>query len=362
MSPKDANQSAGLHSELNAETQSMEGELKQGAHEGRALKRVLVVGLVVGLFYGIVTRLAFGLGGKAGIENHVSGPWYAAFSVMSVAFLFGVPFVMGFCVAYLGRIPGMWRAIWMPQLAALAALALALATAVEGLICVVFWLPAYIALTAAGGVAGCLLVRVRKNRDAFLGLVFLMPYGVALVEHEIPAALDVRRVETQIDIDAPADLVWEQIVDVPVIEEDEHGFAWSHVIGFPRPVSARSSSRSLGALREARFERGVVFFERVTRYEPYSTLEFDITADDRSVPEGALDEHVTLGGPYFDVLHGAYRIEPLANGTTRLHLSSEHRLSTHFNSYAASWTDFVMRDTQNYILKIVARRAENSRN
>ncbi len=245
----------------------------------------------------------------------------------------------------------------VPQIAALAALALALVFAIEGIVCVVFWLPAYIALTAVGGAAAYVVVRLTRNNDAFLGLVLLLPYGVALIEHGVPSELEVRRVDTQIDINAPAEAVWEQIVDVPLIEESEHGFAWSHVIGFPRPVSARTSARALGALREARFERGVTFYERVTRYEPNLALEFDITADQRSIPKDALDEHVTLGGPYFDVLHGAYRIEPLAAGGTRLHLSSEHRLSTHFNGYAAWWTDFVMRDTQNYILEIVARRA-----
>jgi hypothetical protein len=67
-----------------------------------------------------------------------------------------------------------------------------------------------------------------------------------------------------------------------------------------------------------------------------------------------------VGGPYFDVLQGSYRIEPLTRGV-RLHLSSEHRLSTRFNPYAALWTDFIMRDTQDYILRIVARRAERSK-
>lgn len=340
----------------NGELEAAERQLARYTRERRALNRTLLIGLGVGLLYGIAARLAFGLSDST-IGDRESGPWYAVFSVMSVAFLFGVPFVMGFSVVYLGRISRFWRALWFPQLAALAALALAMVFAIEGLICVVFWLPAYVALTAAGGAAGYLFVKSKQNREAWLGAVFLMPYGVAVVEHEIPTELQVRHVETRIDIKAPVDAVWEQIVDVPLIEEQEHGFAWSHLIGFPRPVSARTDMRGVGALREARFERGVVFYERVTRYEPNQALEFDISVDSRSIPKDALDEHVTLGGPYFDVLHGAYRIEPLTNDVVRLHLSSDHRLSTHFNGYAAWWTDFVMRDTQDYILNIVARRA-----
>jgi len=36
------------------------------------------------------------------------------------------------------------------------------------------------------------------------------------------------------------------------------------------------------------------------------------------IPRETLDEHVTVGGEYFDVLRGDYRLEPLGNGVTRV--------------------------------------------
>lgn len=338
-------------------------QLEQVARESRAMRLVLLRGLAVALIYGLIARITFSLASNA--DNVVAnndvfqGTWGVAFSVMSVAFLCGVPFSMGYAVVYLGNIRGLLRAIWFPQMAALASLALALLFALEGFICVVFWLPAYLSLTALGGVLARLVARRRQKRQAItFGFVLALPYGLAVAEQRVPTDLDLRSVATSIDIGASPTAVWEEIVDVPVITESEHDFAWSHWIGFPRPVSARTSARALGALREARFERGVVFYERVTRYEVENALEFSIKADARTIPRDALDEHVTLGGPYFDVLQGAYRIETLGNGRVRLHLSSTQRLSTHFNAYAAAWSDFVMRDTQDYILRIVARRAE----
>lgn len=342
-----------------ADESAIEHAALRPVREGRALRRVLWPALGVSLIYGIVGRLAFGFGDVAVGELHRQGETIAqVFTVMSVAFLCGVPFAMGFAAVYLAKIQSWVRALFFPQLSALAALGLALLFAIEGLICVVFWLPAYVLLTALGGLAAWFVVRTKQNRAAFLGAVMLLPYGTAVAEHAVPAELQRRVVRTQIAIDATPEAVWEEIVDVPLIAKSEHGFAWSHVIGFPRPVSARSSSREVGAVREAMFERGVVFYERVTRCEPGHALEFDIAVDSRSIPKDALDEHVTLGGPYFDVLTGAYRIETRGDGGVTLHLSSEHRLSTHFNGYAAWWTDFIMRDTQDYILEIVARRAE----
>jgi hypothetical protein len=337
---------------------ALEQAALQPIREGKALKRVLWPALGVSLIYGLVARLTFGFSQFEPAGLGVGDQLPQVFSVMSVAFLCGVPFAMGFAAVYLAKIQSWVRALFFAQLVALMALALAVLFAIEGVICVAFWLPAYMSLTALGGLVAWAVVRTKQNRAAFLGGVMLLPYGVAVTEQAVPTDVQRRVVRTKIEIDAPPAAVWEEIVDVPFITEGEHGFAWSHVIGFPRPVSARASSREVGALREAKFERGVVFYERVTRCEPEHALEFDISVDSRSIPKDALDEHVTLGGPYFDVLTGAYRIEPRGDGGVTLHLSSDHRLSTHFNGYASWWTDFVMRDTQDYILEIVARRAE----
>ena len=75
-------------------------------------------------------------------------------------------------------------------------------------------------------------------------------------------------------------------------------------------------------------------------------------------PDRSGYEHVTVGGKFFDVLYGEYRLEPLSNGGTRLHLLSRHRVSTDFNWYAHLWTDAVMSDLQQRILLVVKNRSE----
>jgi len=77
--------------------------------------------------------------------------------------------------------------------------------------------------------------------------------------------------------------------------------------------------------------------------------------DDRG-PE-TLDPHVTIGGPYFDVVSGEYTIEPREDGVV-LHLASELRVTTHFNFYARPWVDSIMRSIQENILVVIRERAE----
>lgn len=313
-------------------------------------KRMLVAASLVGIFYGLLVRLAFGL--------ELAGDWLA---VVSVGFIFGVPLALGFVVVALAerRFALPWGAwIVLPWPAAMLSLLAALLLAWEGIICIALWLPLFVMLSALGGVLAGVWRRWQRRRVGAAGIagVMLVPFLIAPVERVVPATDRVRTVETTIEVAAPADVVWREIVEVRAIREEEHGASWVHAIGFPRPVAARSLGEGVGSVRHATFERGVLFVETVTAWEPRRVLEFAIDAE--AVPNAALDPHVTVGGPYFDVLHGSYRIEPLGEGRVRLHLASRHRLSTRFNAYSGAWTDAIMAETQRYILAIVARRAE----
>ena len=186
-----------------------------------------------------------------------------------------------------------------------------------------------------------------------------MPYFAAPIESRMPRPQSIREVKTQITIHADPETVWRNIERVPNIADHEQGFSFFHLLGFPRPVEATLSHEGIGGVRNATFEGGVLFVETITDWRPQEALSFDIKADTGSIPPTTLDEHVTVGGPYFDVLEGRYRIEREGEGTVLLQLSSVHRLSTRFNFYSGVWTDFIMRDIQNNILGIIKHRCED---
>jgi uncharacterized protein YndB with AHSA1/START domain len=187
----------------------------------------------------------------------------------------------------------------------------------------------------------------------------LLPFIAAPIEQLKESAREVRHVRNSVEIRASPRRVWREIQSVPRIQEREHRKSWMHRMGFPRPVEAVLDGNGVGSVRMARFERGLVFEERVTEWEEPRHLAFTIRADTANIPPDTLDEHVTIGGPYFDVLSGRYEIEPLGEGGVVLHLSSSQRLSTRFNWYASLWTERVMSELQTYILEIVKQRAES---
>jgi hypothetical protein len=195
------------------------------------------------------------------------------------------------------------------------------------------------------------------NMEGLICVIFALL--LAPLERRLSPPVDHRTVETEIRIHAPASVVWRNIERVPAIRPEELNPTWTHRIGFPRPIEATLSHEGTGGVRHASFEHGLLFIETVTEWEPEHVLGFSIRADTRNIPKTTLDEHVTIGGRYFDVLHGEYRIEPLPNGEVDLQLSSEERLSTDFNGYAGMWSDAVMASLQQSILEVIRQRCED---
>lgn len=189
-----------------------------------------------------------------------------------------------------------------------------------------------------------------------ISFVVLLPYLASPVEQRLRTPVEIRRVENAVRIRASPETVWREIKSVPAISADELPFRFAHFIGLPRPIEATLSDDRAGGVRIATFERGLRFRETVTTWEPERRLSFSIHAE--PAPATALDEHVTVGGPYFDVLDGTYELRAAGDGTTILELTSHQRLSTRFNFYAGWWTDFVMSDLQSAIMEVIERRCE----
>jgi len=302
--------------------------------------------VAIGLGYGVLFRIGFAL-----------EMFEALFGVMTTAFVLVVPFAMGaLTVLQVESEPGWASAAFAPWAPTLLMLLAALLLAWEGLICVVVWLPAALVAATVGGLVGKLVRRPGRPTAPLAFAVAALPIVVAPVENQFPDPVQTRTVHDVIEIEADAAAVWREIREVPPIRPDELGGSLAYRLGFPRPIAAVLEGEGVGAVRRATFEGGVTFVERVTEWEEDEALAFTIDAS--AVPSTTFDQHVAVGGRYFDVLRGRYEIEPVAPGRVVLHLTSEQRLSTRFNAYTQLWTDRLMSDIQSTILEVVKARAE----
>lgn len=311
----------------------------------------ILLGIGIGVLYGIVSQFMIRQESLKGLLG-----------IMSVGFIFILPLALGAITIYFSpsNVQNSWlMRIFMPWVTSVLCLFFAIVVGWEGTICLIILSPIYLFMSSVGGViAGLLLNTIKQTKPAFfsLGFLLLLPFGVSSIESRFPPNGERRTVLTEILVYSQPSVVWKNIIRVPKITENQDGFFYK--MGFPKPVEANLSSEGIGGIRDARFERGLYFTETVTVWENEKKIGFIIQSHPESTPIKTLDTHVVPGGEYFDALYGEYEIVPVNENQIKLKLLSQYRLSTKFNFYAAIWSDFLMRDIQSNILRVIKSRCE----
>jgi hypothetical protein len=278
------------------------------------------------------------------------------FSVMTLSFLLVVPFVLGAITVNRIERPSLLFRIFAPWVPMTIVVLVSALIGWEGAICIIMALPVLLIFSSIGGLIGA--SEALRGRAARLALLAL-PFAASPIETRFAPPTRWVETVTSIDITAPPAEVWPLVTSVDSITPAEQRPALFTRMGFPRPISAAITGEGVGSIRSARFERGLVFTETVTEWQPQRRLSFTIDPNTESIPPTTLDPHVTIGGPFFDVLTGTYELHPTNDGrSTHLVLRSRHRVSTRFNLYAVWWADRVMASIQRNILRVHQARAE----
>ena len=284
--------------------------------------------------------------------------------LLMLCFLVLVPMALGAVTAHFTppTTSKLWRTVLGPVVTVMLFLVTALLFHLEGMICVLLISPLFLLTSWLGAFLYVLATRNASDdhRTYAVAAFALLPFVLAPLEAQLTTPTDSRRVENSVVIQAPAAVVWQHIIRVPAIQAHDLGPSLVDDIGFPRPVEATLSHEGVGGVRRATFERGVEFIETVDLWEPQRRLSFSIRPNTATIPPTTFDEHVTVGGRFFDVLRGTYELQPAGPGRTRLVLYSQQRLSTRLNPYAGLWTDWVMSEIQRRILTVIQRRCETA--
>lgn len=314
------------------------------------LSKSILLALAIPTIYALLIRVLFGV-----------NSWDQLFSVMSVTFLFILPTIVGFLTIYLSPPADALKvgyALVVPWIPIFFFFILTILLQLEGWACWLMALPLFLGLASIGGLLGRSVKKHKANGKLQLSVAVLLPFLFAPLEQLINTIPATYEVYTYIDIEAPTATIWDNVVRVREIPEQEDTGTLNKLLGFPRPVKAELDFEGVGAYREAIFTKGLVFQETVTAYRHQEFMHFTIKADPQDIPSTTLDEHVLIGGAYFDVLNGNYRLENLGDNKHRLHLSSHFQLHTTFNFYAGWWAKWIMADIQNNILRVEKQRAE----
>ena len=128
-------------------------------------------------------------------------------------------------------------------------------------------------------------------------------------------------------------------------------------IGVPLPRSAITDSKAGTLTRHVTMGKSIHFDQLSTEWVANQRVLWTYRFSKDSFPPQALDDHVRIGGTYFDVIDTEYALKEIAGGS-ELHVSMRYRVSTNFNSYVRPIAALLVGNFEETALRFYARRAE----
>ena len=326
----------------------MDDEIGKGREAGRPLRWWWWI--IAGALLGVILRIVFGA-----LPNSMEGP-------MSIGFMLGTPFVVG-ALTVIGAPPER-RTVLFLIFAPWAGIGLMLLgcaiTLLEGSICLALMAPLFLAVASLGGVLMGVALHFVPGASSRMSAIAVLP--LLMLAGEGHAPLPERQVELRRDIvvDASPATIWNQILTARSIQPNELPPSLTHMIGVPKPLEGINVRTDDGEVRFSRWERGVNFRGFVTARKEHESITWRYVFDDRSFPEGSMDEHVAIGGRYFDLHDTTFHLTPTPDGRTRLEIVAHYRVSTSINSYAVPVAAILGRDFLDTILGLYKHRSESA--
>jgi len=303
---------------------------------------LLIIGIVLGIAYGLFTRLVFGQ--KA--------------TLATVTYLFIVPTILGFIPLIFAdkeKLKSYRNIIFIPLLTVSTFFLTMFLIGLEDFLCLfILAAPFFILGTIGAFIYRLVQINRQKNKGKLLTII-LIPFLFAPVEEYLKSPSAIFEIESEVIISAAPEMIWNNIVEVRTIRENEYSSGFFNDIGIPRPISANVDRKEIGGQRTGNFEGGLKFFETITKYEPDKIISFDIRIDPKSVRPNVFDQHV-LSGNYFTFVNATYELTPLSNGQVKLKLLSNYQLTSTINFYGKFWGDLILRDFQDRLLEVIEMR------
>lgn len=322
----------------------------RGVFRQRVLPFMARFPILVGALAGLLLRGLF------------SGGPGSAWSAMAGAFIFAAPMVVGAVTVYLAerQEPRTWAYyLYAPAMATMLFVGGSLITLFEGLICAILIVPVFGLMGALGGLVMGAVCRFTGWPKQVLAAIAMLPVALGVVGDWLPAPTRHSAVERSLRIEASPETVWAHLHAATDIRAEEVQHAWAFRIGAPMPQSGVTRVTPEGRVRETRWGRQVRFEELIADedWEPARRVRWIYRFSADSFPPGSLDDHVVIGGHYFDLVDTSYTLRPDGAATVVI-MRANYRLSTQFNVYADLIAQWLLGDFGEVILGFYKTRSE----
>lgn len=273
-----------------------------------------------------------------------------------------LPFVLGFAAALIYGIRqprSLGGCVGVACLSAVLLGAALFALAFEGVVCLAMALPLALPLAAFGGACAYPVQKrhgFQNGAPAFLSVLLIVTPGIQLVEHISPTAAPTYMVRSSIDIKAPPERVWKEVVAFTEIPPPTE---WMFRAGIAYPIRAEMVGSGAGAERHCVFSTGA-FVEPIEIWDEPRQLKFSVTSNPPPMEEWTPYSHVEpphLHG-FLASEGGQFLLTRLANGGTRLEGTTWYRHGLWPSAYWRVWSDSIIHKIHMRVLRHIRDEAE----
>lgn len=214
--------------------------------------------------------------------------------------------------------------------------------AFEGVVCLFMAAPIAGVIAVFGALLGYGIRDAATDYDTskiFPAILLLMP-AVLGVEKAAPATAQTFAVRTTIEVDAPPQEVWKNVVAFAQIPEPEE---WYFRAGIAYPIRAWIHGSGTGAVRHCVFSTGE-FVEPIVIWDEPELLRFSVTANPAPMEEYTFYAHIHPPhlAHFLESQGGQFLLTPLPGNRTRLEGTTwyQHHMWPAF--YWEWWSDFLI--------------------
>ena len=158
-------------------------------------------------------------------------------------------------------------------------------------------------------------------------------------------------IESSILIEAPIEVVWENITDVK-IEEFSDPFLFK-LLNIPKPLKAEIVAEGKGGKRIAYFSSGKKFNQEILEWELHKRYAFSFNPD-KGFKVGYL---LDISDGVFQIKTGAYTLEQKNDSVVELKLSTDFSLYRYVYPFFIIPVHIVLRVFQRYLLTSIRKNS-----
>ena len=238
--------------------------------------------------------------------------------------------------------------------------AVLLAVAIEGIICLLMAAPIAMLLALLGGSIG-FVIQARhwgaRNKPAMLTAVLLVLPSAFFGEHAVALKPPDFVVHSAVEISAPPEAVWSQVIAFAEIPPPQELLFRA---GVAYPIRAEISGTGVGATRLCIFSTGP-FEEPITVWDEPHLLKFSVGKN--PAPLNELSPYKNIHAPhlhgYFISHGGQFLLTALPGGRTRLEGTTWYQHTMWPATYWSWWSNYVIHRIHMRVLNHIRDRAKS---